>query len=152
MIRKQLNLAITIIILAVLYSMPVFALEPIVLDLKEAISIALSNNPDLMAAKNNLEMSGYERNIALGNFFPKLNISQQVIDSDNPVFAFGTLLNHSVFSETDFNVKILNNPDSITDYLTSVQLQQPIYNRGMEILGWKGSKIKQVKASEELEN
>lgn len=61
-------------------------------------------------------------------FLPKLSASHTAYRTDNPVMAFGTLLNQGVFSENDFAVDNLNNPSAVTNFVTTFQVEQPLIN------------------------
>lgn len=59
---------------------------------------------------------------------PKISVSHTAFSTNNPVFAFGSKLNQGVFSEADFDVTKLNNPESIENFTTSIQFEQPLIN------------------------
>lgn len=61
-------------------------------------------------------------------FLPQLSASHTAYRTDNPVMAFGTLLNQGVFSENDFAVDNLNNPSAISNFVTTFQVEQPLIN------------------------
>ena len=61
-------------------------------------------------------------------FLPQLSASHTAYRTDNPVMAFGTLLNQGVFSENDFAVNNLNNPSAVSNFVTTFQVQQPLLN------------------------
>ena len=110
------------------------------ISLKNAIGLAYENNFDLKAARAQLSALEQEKNIARSNFFPRLNIEQTVVKTDQQVSAFGMTLNQGKITQTDFNPDFLNDPEDVTDYGTSVVISQPIFNGGKEILGYKISK------------
>ncbi len=59
---------------------------------------------------------------------PNISVSHTAFSTNNPVFAFGSKLNQGVFSEADFDVTKLNNPESIENFTTSIQFEQPLIN------------------------
>ena len=61
-------------------------------------------------------------------FLPQLSASHTAYRTDNPVMAFGTLLNQGVFSESDFAIDNLNNPSAITNFVSTFQVEQPLIN------------------------
>ncbi|MDZ4148552.1 MAG: TolC family protein [Flavobacteriaceae bacterium] len=61
-------------------------------------------------------------------FLPNISVSHTAFSTNNPVFAFGSKLNQGVFSEADFDVNKLNNPESIENFTTTIQFEQPLIN------------------------
>ncbi|WP_188405291.1 TolC family protein [Psychroflexus salis] len=61
-------------------------------------------------------------------FLPQLSASHTAYRTDNPVMAFGTLLNQGIFSESDFAIDNLNNPSAITNFVSTFQVEQPLIN------------------------
>jgi outer membrane protein TolC len=61
-------------------------------------------------------------------FLPNISISHTAFSTNNPVFAFGSKLNQGVFSEADFDVNKLNDPESIENVATTIQFEQPLIN------------------------
>ena len=119
------------------------------LSMKEAVRLAYENNIDLQAARSQLDVVLQEKNIARSNFFPRLDIQQSVVNTDQQVSSFGITLNQGQIEQADFNPDLLNDPDSITDYGTSLVISQPIFNGGKELLSYKMSKSGIKKATAE---
>lgn len=63
---------------------------------------------------------------------PNISVSHTGTTTNNPVYAFMAKLNQGLFSESDFAVDNLNNPDAIDNFTTSVQFEQPLIN----VDGW----------------
>jgi len=61
-------------------------------------------------------------------FLPQLSASHSFYRTNNPVQAFGTLLNQGVFTEPDFQIDNLNNPSAISNFTTALRIQQPLIN------------------------
>jgi outer membrane protein TolC len=87
-----------------------------------------SNNLNLKINQENLNISQAQYRESLGAILPQLSISHQGFRTNNPVFAFGSRLNQGIFSQNDFDVNALNNPDAITNFTTTFQVAQPILN------------------------
>lgn len=109
--------------------------------LSRAIEIALGKSPLLQAARHQVEaaVAGVDR--ARAGFFPKLDLSESFTRTDNPVFAFGSKLNQGRFTEADFQVGRLNNPEAITNFRTTLAFSQPIYTGGKASLGFELAKL-----------
>lgn len=87
-----------------------------------------SKNLNLKINEENLNVSKAQYRESLGAILPQLSISHQGFRTNNPVFAFGSRLNQGIFSQNDFDVNALNNPDAITNFTTTFQVAQPLLN------------------------
>lgn len=87
-----------------------------------------SKNLSLKINEENLNISKAQYRESLGAILPQLSISHQGFRTNNPVFAFGSRLNQGIFSQNDFDVNALNNPDAITNFTTTFQVAQPLLN------------------------
>ena len=61
-------------------------------------------------------------------FLPQISASHNFYRTNNPVQAFGTLLNQGIFAEQDFQVDNLNNPSAISNFTTALRIEQPLVN------------------------
>ena len=117
-----------------------------VLSLHQAIITALNNNPDLKASSWSIEGQKNEANAAKGRYYPTLNIEERFLRTDNPTFGFMAKLNQERFSQEDFLIHKLNNPDDISDFQTLVTIEQPLFVPKVHI-GF-GMARKELKAKE----
>jgi len=106
--------------------------------LAEMLQSAGQANPMLRAARNAAEAAEGQRLASMAGFLPHLSMSEMFSRSNDPVYAFGTKLRQSVFSERDFAMSSLNFPSPITNYSTRFVLQQPIFNGGR---AWNGRRM-----------
>jgi len=112
-----------------------------VLTLEEAFHTALSKNPVMnqaIASKKGAE-SALKRSISA--FLPKVNLEAGYSRSNNPVMVFGSKLNQAAFTEKDFIIDTLNNPDYRDDWQARIIMIQPLFNQGQEYIGYKTSKL-----------
>lgn len=98
-----------------------------VLSLKEALDIGLRENPGLRAAASSAAASEEDIGIARSALLPKLFFEERFTRTNNPTFAFSSKLNQERFTQEDFAITSLNNPEPINDFQTSISLEQPIY-------------------------
>jgi outer membrane protein TolC len=96
--------------------------------LDSVMSQVESNNLNLKINQENLNISQAKYRESLGAILPQISLSHQGFRTNNPVFAFGSRLNQGIFSQSDFDVNALNNPDAITNFTTTFQVAQPILN------------------------
>ncbi|MGM0635915.1 MAG: TolC family protein [Bacteroidota bacterium] len=103
---------------------------------QEKVPISLDEVKQKVEANNQkLQVNEYEYiemkaqfNETRATFLPQLKVSHTGSRTNNPVMAFGARLNQGIFTENDFAVNNLNNPDGITNFVTSFQIEQPIIN------------------------
>ena len=74
------------------------------LSLSEAVKTALEKHPALRAAEHQAAAAASGVEQARAGFFPRLDFSEGFSRSDNPVYAFGSLLNQGLFTSADFAV------------------------------------------------
>ena len=118
------------------------------LSLSEAVRTALEKHPALRAAgyQAAAAASGVEQ--ARAGFFPRVDFSEGVVRSDNPVYAFGSLLNQGRFTSGDFAVDKLNHPDPITNWRTNLSGSVPLFLGGRTVLGYQQAQLGQDAAEQ----
>lgn len=115
--------------------------HPSALSLKQAVQIALGENPVLAAAKSQVEIA--EQRVIQGRsgFLPRLNVSEGLQRTNNPTQVFSNKLNQENFTESDFAINRLNQPNAINDFATNFTASWPIYDGGRSWHGWQQAKI-----------
>lgn len=106
------------------------AAEPVALG--EAVQRALSREPALRQAQEQLNAAEAGLAEAKLSRLPRLSAQTTVTRGDDPVYAFGTLLEQRSFTAKDFNVDTLNSPGYRTNIKTSLQLGVPLFT-GFEL-------------------
>ncbi len=97
------------------------------INLNQAVNIALKDSPALKAFSWSLEGQKEDVNAAKGQMFPKLNMEGRYMRTNNPTYSFMAKLNQERFSQDDFLISNLNNPDAISDFQTSFIVEQPVF-------------------------
>jgi outer membrane protein TolC len=59
---------------------------------------------------------------------PKIQLTENVIRSNNPVFVFGSLLEQGRFTAANFALPSLNNPESLTNLRTVLSANLPVFD------------------------
>ncbi|HRN55309.1 MAG TPA: TolC family protein [Agriterribacter sp.] len=104
--------------------------QPVVkeLSLNEAVRMATEQN-------KNISLSELDEKIALFNYkqttavyLPRIALSYTAMVSDNPLNAFGAKLQQRKITQADFNPQLLNHPSATPDFMTTLNVQQPILN------------------------
>jgi len=105
------------------------------LSLIDAVKTALCNNNELQAMKSSLSASERDIGIARSDIMPKIKFDESFVSTNNPAQVFGLKLNQTRLTSQDFAgaPNSFNNPGNITNFLTAVTLEQPIYNRKSNI-------------------
>ncbi|MBI5603423.1 MAG: TolC family protein [Deltaproteobacteria bacterium] len=96
--------------------------------LKEAVKTALEENHDLRAMGNRLFAQEADIGMARSAFLPKIAFEERATRTNNPPTAFMMKLNQGRFSQSDFEIGSLNNPQPVTDLQTLLTLEQPLYD------------------------
>lgn len=123
-----------------------FSQDSVALNLDDAIKTAVANNANVQMAKTDeaIAASQYKETNAI--FLPQLGVSYTAITTNNPLNAFGFKLQQQSIKQSDFNPDLLNNPSGTPDFMTKVDLKQPIIN--MDMLYQRKSAEKQIEVYE----
>jgi len=97
---------------------------------EEAIQIALDNHPMLRAADEEVRAAEADRQSVNSGYLPHIQLTEDWVRSDNPVYVFSSKLLQGVFSPSDFDIRALNSPDPITNSQTGISIYQNIWNAG----------------------
>lgn len=122
------------IIAAALCVLPTYAGAQQVLTLDECRQMAVENNNSLKTAQQKIKVAGYDRNIALANYFPKITATGtymytsrdwKLIDDDKAaeIRNAGTTLQNDV---TDKMMQIMSDKDVMTKYMTDAAFKKLI--------------------------
>ncbi len=95
---------------------------------EEAIQAAITNNKNVTVAvmEEKIALSNYKQTEAI--YLPQVSLSYTAMVTNNPLNAFGVKLQQSKISQNDFNPALLNNPSATSDYMTRLDVVQPIIN------------------------
>jgi outer membrane protein TolC len=100
------------------------------LTLKEAARIMSENNPQLAQRSLESKSAKAEYSSSLAQYYPSIDFVQSLSHSNNPVYVFGSLLNQRQFTEANFDIGSLNEPDALTDNYSRFQLGWLLYDFG----------------------
>ncbi len=92
--------------------------------------MGLQRHPVLEASAANKEAAQSRVREAKSGFLPRLNYSESVQRSDNPVFVFGSLLDQRQFTQDNFNLGLLNSPNFLNNFQSQVRVDQTVYDFG----------------------
>jgi len=111
------------------------------LTLARAIDEALQSNQRLAVAAATVEQAEAGTRQAGAHKLPRIDFSYVYQRTNNPVFVFGNLLRQGNFTEANFDIDELNNPDAINNFTPTISIVQPI---------WAGGRISRREEAAEL--
>ncbi len=98
------------------------------LSLNEAVTTALDESFPVRSAEAEAKRARARKRQTLGVFLPRITASEEVAATTDPVNAFSFKLKQERFTQSDFQVGALNDPDRIDHFSTKAQVEQPILN------------------------
>lgn len=112
------------------------------LSLNEALSKADADNrgTKIAAFDQKIAASDYRQTDAI--FLPQVSVSYNAMITDNPLNAFGFLLQQSSVSEASFDPAILNHPGATHNFSMGVEVKMPLLNMDL-IYARKAAKIQE---------
>ena len=129
-------------------SLPVFSTAaddqntplPEPLSMTEAIHIAVEQNPEIKAARFQMDAVKSNAAKAQSGFYPQLNFAQSFNRTTNPMWAFGTKLNQATITQEDFDPARLNDPDAINNFTSNFSVSWSVFEGGRTKLGLEQAK------------
>ena len=94
----------------------------------KVIALALEQNEMLAASGAMRDAAGAEATGALRGFLPQVQLGSFFLRSDDALNAFGYTLQNRAVTPQDFNPNLLNNPGETNNFITRLQLLQPIFD------------------------
>ena len=102
---------------------------PVSITLESAVDKALSKNPEIDLTVSNVRAAEARMKEAKTGKKPLIDFSQSFTTSNNPVFVFGSLLEQGRFSVSNFAIDSLNNPGSISNFRSAVNVRVPLFDQ-----------------------
>lgn len=99
------------------------------LTLPLAVEIALRSNPLTRATASGREIAAAQLAEARVGRLPQVQLSETFANGNNPVFVFGSLLEQGRFTQQNFNLPSLNNPDPLTNFRFGVTIKAPLFDQ-----------------------
>ena len=99
------------------------------LSLPAAVDQALRDNPLVQAALSGRKIADAQLAEAAAGRWPLLQFTETFTRGSNPVFVFGSLLEQGRFSQQNFAINSLNNPDALSNFRTALHLRVPLFDQ-----------------------
>jgi outer membrane protein TolC len=98
------------------------------LTLRQAIQLALKQNPDTDAAKATAEEARESAALARTQYLPQISFTEDMSRGNDPVYVFGTRLRQQRFTQADFALEALNKPEPIGNFATRISGQWLLFD------------------------
>jgi len=131
------------------------------LTLQQAIDLAMKNNKGFLSQNNQYQQARWNEKNALTNFLPKVNFNAMSVTIDNDTYeAANEIMQLPVYDPTGtpngnyvpISAGMLSGGVYKTTYTTDLTIQQPIFNGGKIILGYKIARLNSGAAQQNLES
>ncbi|MGE0885376.1 MAG: TolC family protein [Blastocatellales bacterium] len=116
------------------------------LTLPLAVELALRTNPLTRATVSGREIANAQVAEARAGRLPQVQLSETFTNGNNPVFVFGSLLEQARFTQQNFNLPSLNNPDPLTNFRFGVTIKAPVFDQWQTRTRVKRAQIGQQQA------
>jgi len=120
------------------------------LTLQQAVAIALESNPQRKTVQADTHAAIADIQRARSAFLPRIDFSEAVTRSNDPVYVFGTRLRQSRFTAADFALNRLNQPNPISNFATQFAGQWNLFDSFGSSLTLRRAKQLKEAASEHL--
>ncbi len=141
------NKKVILFLFSLLTSVYVRAGETEVLNLPAVVQAVLKASPELEGANAKIAAARGSENEAKAQDLPNLSATSLMTRGNDPVYAFGSLLNQRAFTAQDFNLGALNYPGYVNNIDTALQLSVPVFSgfqiESMKRAGKLGLKLSQ---------
>ncbi len=98
------------------------------LSLTEALDLARRHNDEIKLAEADTDVMAADARRTLAVFLPQVAISEMATRTNDPLNVFGYKLKQEIVSAMDFDPTLLNDPANFDNYMTKVEVKQPIFN------------------------
>jgi outer membrane protein len=99
------------------------------LTVSSAVERALKNNPLIRMTLAGQQIADAQLREARAGWLPLLQFSETFTRGNNPVFVFGSLLEQGRFSQANFSVPALNQPEPLSNFRTAITLRQALFDQ-----------------------
>ena len=119
------------------------------LSLEQAVHQALEAHPSQQAAAAEVAAAEARVEQARTGYLPRARYTESFQSSNQPVFAFGTLLNQRRFTQSNFAVNALNHPGFVNNFQSQASVEQTLYDFGATNSGIRSSEISKEMTQEQ---
>lgn len=129
MLRQRIQSAVFIFLLPfIVVSIVIAQGNTRKISLEDAIGSALTNNTQIKLAQSDEKIALAKYNQTDAVYLPQVSFSYAALITNNPLNSFGFKLQQQGIKQSDFNPELLNNPSNTGDFVTKLDVMQPIIN------------------------
>ena len=99
------------------------------MDFYDALKYSLEHNNNIRAMRKSLSATERDIGIERSLLMPKIRFHENFSSTNNPTDALAYKLNQARTTANDLTLGTLNYPGSVTNFLTSGVVEQPLYDR-----------------------
>ncbi len=136
------------LLIPALFAVPLVAQAP--LSLQDAVQLGLKQHPSLLADRSGVEAAQAKIGVARGGYLPRVNYTESLTRSNNPVFVFSSLLTQHQFTEANFAIGPLNRPEPLSNFQSLVTADQTIFDAGRTKTNVRAARLGHNMTQEEL--
>jgi outer membrane protein TolC len=96
------------------------------------VDVVLQRSPGVAGAKYRIQEADAALRETQMKRVPSLTVNSEFTRGDNPVYAFGTLLEQRSFTQANFGLDSLNNPGLLSNFKNSFEVRVPLFT-GFEL-------------------
>ena len=115
----------------ILLSASLFAQDTLTLALEDALESVLRHNKEVIIAGLDQESALAEFKQTNAFILPQINLTYTALATNNPLNAFGFILQQQSIAQSDFNPELLNSPNATQNFMTKAEWKQPLVNFDM---------------------
>ena len=119
------------------------------LSLRDAVRGALAHNHSVAAVAEEGRAAAARAKQARSGWMPRLNYAENWTRSDNPVFVFSSLLTQHQFTEQNFTLGALNQPNALDNFQSQLSLDQTIYDAGQVRSATRSARLMEAVSDED---
>ena len=105
-----------------------YSQDTLVISKKDIWEKASTKNLQIKIANQEFKSAQADYRQSNAIFLPNITASHTAISTTNPLMAFGSKLNQEILTASDFNPSLLNNPATIQNFATKIEVLQPLIN------------------------
>ncbi len=99
------------------------------LSLRDAVSLALEQSPQVAGAAARADQASARLTQARSTWLPQVQLSETWTEGDNPVYVFGSLLEQGRFGPQHFDPAFLNDPPALENYRLALSVRAPVFDQ-----------------------
>lgn len=131
-----------LLLICTVLSIPLKAQQTEYISIREAVEIAKENNSNIKIADLERRVSNADYRQTDAIFLPQIELGYTALSTNNPLNAFGFLLQQQTVTAMDFDPEKLNSPGHARDFSAKVEAKLPLLNVDM-IYARKGAKAQE---------